>query len=144
MENNERNFGNDSSNLKYKSVDGGFENPDSEKAGMISEIGSKISDSIRHAGSDMSDNADNAITTAGQKMTNLAGKLRKSSEADGTIGSAVGAVADGIESSGKYLANSSLSGIEHDLVSVVRRHPIPSIWVGIGLGVLVGSLVSRR
>ena len=53
------------------------------------------------------------------------------------LGSAASAVADTLESSGRYLEESGLSGIGEDLTSMIRRNPVPALLVGIGLGFLI-------
>jgi ElaB/YqjD/DUF883 family membrane-anchored ribosome-binding protein len=59
------------------------------------------------------------------------------------VGSAAGAVADGLESSGRYLQEHGVGDITDDLAGVIRRNPLPSLCVAFGVGFLVG-MVSRR
>lgn len=144
MEETKPTFSNESSGRKFNSVIGSMEKAMNDTAEKATEVGSKIAGRAQHLGAEIADRADETVSSLGRGVTQFAGKIRENSPVKGTIGSAAGAVADGLESSGKYLTDSGLSGIEEDLASVVRRHPMPSVFVGIGLGVLLGRMVMRK
>jgi len=50
-------------------------------------------------------------------------------------------VAQTLESSGRYLQEQGLEGIGEDLSAVIRRHPLPSVLVGICLGFCMARLI---
>jgi ElaB/YqjD/DUF883 family membrane-anchored ribosome-binding protein len=59
------------------------------------------------------------------------------------IGSAAGAVADQLETGGRYLQQHGISDMTDDLAGVVRRNPLPALCVAFGVGFMIG-MVSRR
>jgi ElaB/YqjD/DUF883 family membrane-anchored ribosome-binding protein len=89
------------------------------------------------------DKADDALASMGQRMSTMAGSLRQSAPREGVVGSAAGAVADRLESGGRYLQEHGLGDISDDLAGVVRRNPFPALCVAFGVGFLIG-MVSRR
>lgn len=63
---------------------------------------------------------------------------------DGAIGQASAAVAQRLEDAGEYIETEGLRGIEDDISELIRRNPITSLMIGIGLGYLVARSLSRR
>jgi ElaB/YqjD/DUF883 family membrane-anchored ribosome-binding protein len=60
------------------------------------------------------------------------------------VGSAAGAVADRLESGGRYLQEHGVSEITDDLGGLVRRNPLPALCLAFGVGFLIGMAASRR
>jgi hypothetical protein len=89
------------------------------------------------------DKTDDALSSMGQRMSSMAGSLRQSAPRSGAVGSAAGAVADRLESGGRYLQEHGVGEITDDLAGVIRRNPLPSLCVAFGVGFLIG-MVSRR
>jgi hypothetical protein len=88
---------------------------------------------------------DDGIAAVGHQMNALGEKVREAAPHNGAIGSAATAVADELQAGGHYLEGHGLEAIGKDLTDVVRRHPIPSLLVGFGLGCLLGmTLLQRR
>jgi ElaB/YqjD/DUF883 family membrane-anchored ribosome-binding protein len=106
---------------------------------LASNVSQRAGDLAERAG----DKADDALSSMGQRMSSMAGSLRQSAPREGVIGSAAGAVADRLESGGRYLQEHGVSDIGDDLASVVRRNPFPALCVAFGVGFLIG-MVSRR
>jgi len=79
----------------------------------------------------------------GQRMSSVAGTLRQQAPRSGVMGSAAGAVADRLESGGRYLQEHGVSDITDDLGGLVRRNPIPALCLAFGVGFLIG-MASRR
>jgi hypothetical protein len=89
--------------------------------------------------------ADDGIAAVGHQMNALGDKVREAGPHNGTLGSATAAVADELQAGGHYLEGHGLEAIGKDLTDVVRRHPVPSLLVGFGLGCLIGmTLLQRR
>ena len=89
--------------------------------------------------------ADDGIAAVGHEMKALGGKVRASTSPSGAIGSATTAVADELQAGGQYLEGHGLEAIGKDLTDVVRRHPIPSLLIGFGIGCLLGmTLLQKR
>ena len=89
------------------------------------------------------DRADDTLSSMGQRMSSMAGSLRQSAPREGVIGSAAGAVADRLDSGGRYLQSHGVGDITNDLAGVVRRNPLPSVCIAFGVGFLIG-MASRR
>lgn len=94
-------------------------------------------------GAAASEKVHNATTTVGEKMSSLAGSLRQSAPQEGTIGSAAHKVADGLETAGSYLQDKSLENMASDVTSLIRRYPIQSLLIGVGVGYLLSRSSER-
>jgi len=82
---------------------------------------------------DVGKKADDAAHVVAGGMKSLAKTLRDTE----SLGAASCAVADTLESGGRYLQESGLSGIGTDVGKMVRKNPIPAFFIGIGLGFLI-------
>jgi hypothetical protein len=82
--------------------------------------------------------ADDAVASAGHGIQELGERLRQRSPEGGPFGAASRAVARGVQEGGEYLEESKLSGMADDVSNLIRKHPIPSILIGIGIGWFVG------
>jgi len=88
--------------------------------------------------------AESAVHSVGSGMEQLAGTIREKGPHDGNLGNATNRVASTLESGGKYLQEEGLSGMADDLTNVIKRNPIPALFVGIGIGFLLAHATSRR
>jgi len=86
---------------------------------------------------------DDALASVGQRMSSVAGTLRQAVPRTGPVGSAAGAVADRLETGGRYLQEHGVSDITDDLAGAIRRNPLPALAIAFGIGLFVG-MVSRR
>jgi hypothetical protein len=50
-------------------------------------------------------------------------------------------VAEGVKGSGRYLEEAKLSGMAHDVETVVKNHPIPAMLVCLGVGICIGRVL---
>ena len=78
-----------------------------------------------------------APTSAGSSVKGLGEKIKEQGPHDGVMGTATKHVGDTLEAGGKYLEEAGLSGVVEDLTALVRRNPIPAVFVGLGIGVLL-------
>jgi len=83
------------------------------------------------------ESAQGAIATA---TTAVAGGLES---AQGAIATATTAVADGVESASSYLQERKFEDMATDLTALIRRYPVQSLLVGVGLGYLLARLTTR-
>jgi hypothetical protein len=88
--------------------------------------------------------ADSAVHSVGSGIEELAGTIREKGPHEGVLGTATTKVANTLESGGHYLQEEGLSGMAEDLTNVIRRNPIPALFVGIGIGFLLARATSRR
>jgi len=87
--------------------------------------------------------AQQGLATVGNRMSSLAGTIRESAPHEGMIGSAAGAVAQGLETSGRYLEHHKVGDMVNDLGSLIKSYPFVSLGIAFGLGCLLGA-ASRR
>jgi hypothetical protein len=115
--------------------------------GHLQQAGSEAKQAAASAASGLTQKAhektDDALSSMGQRMTSMAGSLRETAPREGVVGSAAGAVAERLESGGRYLQNHGVSEITDDLTNVVRRNPLPALCLAFGVGLLIG-IVARR
>jgi hypothetical protein len=71
-------------------------------------------------------------------MQTAASKVRQTLPNEGVIGHAGAAVADALERSGRYVEDRNIRGMADDFTEVIKRNPIPSVLIAIGLGFLAG------
>lgn len=81
--------------------------------------------------------AENATSAVGGGMKSLAGSIRENTPREGVLGSASSAVADTLESGGRYLQEHGLSGVGEDVTGMIRRNPVPAVLIGVGIGYLI-------
>jgi len=101
--------------------------------GMAANVASKASDLAATA----TNKADDAAAAVGGGMKSMAHSIKDNLPREGMIGSASSAVARSLESSARYLEEEGVSGMAEDLTNLIRRNPIPALFIGIGIGFLV-------
>jgi uncharacterized protein YjbJ (UPF0337 family) len=112
----------------------------SQKAGeMYGDVKAKA----QEYGSAAAEKVSGASTAMGAKMSSIAGSLRESVPSQGMMGSAAQSVADGLDSAGSYLQEKDFSHMAQDVTELIRRYPVQSLLIGVGIGYLF-SRSSRR
>jgi hypothetical protein len=109
----------------------------SSLAGQTRDAASSAARTAGNVASNLGERADEATTSVGSGMQSLAGSIRGSAPQGGVMGTAASKVADALESSGRYLQEHGVRDIGNDLANLIRRNPIPSLLVGIGIGYLI-------
>lgn len=105
--------------------------------------GQDIKDSAREMATNVAHKAESATTSVGDSLRSAADGLREHAPQGGMIGRASGALADSLDSGGRYLQEEGLRGLGDDMTNVIRRYPLPSLLVGIGLGFLIARATTR-
>ncbi len=100
---------------------------------LASAAGHKAGDAAAYA----ADKADSGVASVGSGMKSLAGTIRENAPHSGVAGAAASSVAGTLESGGRYLQEEGLRGIAEDMTDLIRRNPIPALFVGIGIGFLL-------
>jgi ElaB/YqjD/DUF883 family membrane-anchored ribosome-binding protein len=108
--------------------------------GFISTATQRTKDAAKDAASYVGDKAEHATEAVGAGIENLGDKVRRISPKDGMLHNAGEAVADTLESSGRYLEEHGLSGIGEDVTSMVRRNPIPALLIAVGIGFMLARI----
>jgi ElaB/YqjD/DUF883 family membrane-anchored ribosome-binding protein len=85
-----------------------------------------------------------ALHGMGSGMTSAAERIRERAPQEGRAGRIAEKVASTLETGGRYLAERDVPAIADDVAGVVTRYPMQSMWVGLGVGFLLGRLISSR
>lgn len=78
--------------------------------------------------------ANEAATVVGEKMGSLASVIREKVPHEGAMATAATAVAGGLESASSYLQEKKFANLATDLTALIRRYPVQSLLVGVGVG----------
>jgi hypothetical protein len=114
------------------------------KAGEMATSAAKtVGSTAANVASTVGHKADDAASAVGQGMSSLAGTIREKAPQSGVLGSAASTVASSLQSGGDYLKEHGLSGAWDDLTALVRRHPMPAVLIGFGVGFLLSRATSR-
>jgi ElaB/YqjD/DUF883 family membrane-anchored ribosome-binding protein len=103
-----------------------------------SNVACKTSDAASYLGH----KADDATMSVGENISSFAGTIRDKGPRGGILGAADAAVADTVESVGKELEQ-GLGAMAEDLTRTIRRHPVPSVLIGVGIGFLLARTFSK-
>ena len=72
-------------------------------------------------------------------MKSLANVIREKAPREGKIGTAATKVAGGLESASDYLQEKKFDHLGEDFRGLVRRYPLQTLLVGLGLGFLLAG-----
>lgn len=106
----------------------------SDAGRMASDAASGAGKMVSQAAVDVGQKANELTASAGSGIKDLGERLGRNTPHDGVLGSASQAVARTVRDGGAYLEEARLSGVTSDLAQVIRRNPIPSVLIAIGLG----------
>ena len=110
-----------------------------EANGAVAEMTAKAQD----LGVTAASMAGGAATAVGETMGSLASVIRYNAPHEGTIASAATAVAGGLESASSYLQEKGYENIATELTAVIRRYPVQSLLVGVGLGYVLARITKE-
>lgn len=112
-------------------------------ANTVQDKAQQVTDKAQDLGQQAVDRADAATTTVGEKMTDVAQTIRDKAPATGTVANVADTAADTLERAGSYLQQQDLADMRADLEGIIRRHPIESLLVGLGVGYLLARSTRR-
>jgi len=107
------------------------------------DLTSRAGDMAGDAAKNVGQRADNLAATVGDRAQTAADAVRRHGPQDGMLGNATKAVADTIDNTGRYLSNEGITGMVGDVGEMIRRNPIPALFVGIGIGYLLSRALDR-
>ena len=90
----------------------------------------------REFGATAAKKANEAAPVIGEKMKSLADVIRGKAPREGKIGTTATKVAGGLESASHYLQEKKFDHLGEDFRGLVRRYPLQTLLVGLGLGFL--------
>jgi len=114
------------------------QNVGSQAKDMASNVAHKAGDAASFVGQQAKDMPGNV----GAGIKNLAGTIRENVPHEGFLGTAGSSVADTLETGGRYLQEHGFGDMGEDLTNLIRRNPVPALALGVGLGFLLGRLMS--
>jgi uncharacterized protein YjbJ (UPF0337 family) len=83
------------------------------------------------------------ISAVGEKIGSLADVIREKAPHEGAVGTAATAVAEKLGVAGSYLQEKDLDHVLSDVSNMIRRYPVPSLLVGLGIGYLLARSTRR-
>lgn len=133
---------------KAKEAATGFGEKVQDAASYIGEqakaAGSSAMHSAEDAASYVGKKADDGLAAVGSSLKSMGDSVRHQAPGRDMLKDGMCAVADTLESTGKYLEEEGLSGIAADVTGLIKRNPIPALFIGIGVGFLLARAVSSR
>jgi hypothetical protein len=115
----------------------------SNVADKARETAFNVADRAKDAASSLGQKAEDATHAVGSGMQSLAGTMRDKLPQSGPLGAATSTLAGGLESTGRYLQEEGLKGVADDITNLIRRNPLPAMFLGIGLGFILARATSR-
>ncbi len=109
----------------------------------VQDVAHATSQRVQDAASAVGHKAEDATGSLGSSLQSAADRVRENLPREGMLGRASGAVADALDSSGRYIEDRKISGIANDVTEVIRRNPIPAVLVAVGVGFLLGRTLRR-
>jgi len=104
----------------------------------LRDAASQAGQAVTHGAEAVGHKAEQGVATVGSGMQSLADTVRQKGPESGVLGRASDAVADTLESTGRYIEDKNLSGMANDLTDMIRKNPIPALLIGVGVGFLLG------
>jgi ElaB/YqjD/DUF883 family membrane-anchored ribosome-binding protein len=121
----------------------GVEDTAAKASEKVQSVASSAMDKAQELASTAGRKAEEATSALGEKVKSAASTLRERAPHEGMLGTASGAVADTLDSAGRYLQEEGLAGMAEDMTELIRRNPIPALFVGIGIGFLLAKAFRR-
>jgi hypothetical protein len=104
---------------------------------------STIAHTTQQAAASVGGKAEDAAFTVGYGLQSLADAIRDKGPHEGVLGGVAASLAKNLESGGTYLQQKGLHGIAGEATNLIRRNPVPALFVGVGLGCLIAHLTAR-
>jgi len=112
-------------------------------ASDVKDRAQQVADKAQQVGSQVADKADAATTTVGEKMTDVAQTIREKAPVSGPVADVADTAADTLQRAGTYLQQQDLADMRADLEGIIRRHPIETLLIGLGVGYLLARSTRR-
>jgi len=131
------------------------ENESHGVAGAVSDAASYIGEKAKAATSSVMGSAgdaasyvgkktDDGIHAVGSSLKSFGDTVRSSAPGSDMLKGGMCAVADTLENTGKYLEEGGLANMAEDVTGLIKRNPIPALFVGIGVGFLLARALTPR
>ncbi len=107
------------------------------------EIAGDVADRAKDMAHAAGHKADDITHRAGRAIESLGDTIRDKGPHDGMAGSVSGSMAKNLEGVGHYLQEEGISGMANDVANLVRKNPIPSLLLALGIGYLAARATHR-
>lgn len=104
---------------------------------LASEAGCAVGTAASQAACEVGRQADDLTASAGAGIKGLGDKLSHNGPQSGMFGQASQAVAKSVHDGGQYIEDAKFTGMVEDVAHLIRRNPIPAVFLAIGLGWVV-------
>jgi len=98
-----------------------------------------MSAKAREFGGTATQKANQAAPVIGEKMKSLASVIREKASREGSLGTTATKLAAALESANDYLQEKKFGHLNEDFRGLVRRYPLRSLLIGLGLGFLLAG-----
>jgi len=109
----------------------------------VQDVAGDVKDRAQQVSSQVADRADAATTNVGERMSDMAQTIRDKAPTSGPVADAADTAAHTLERAGSYLQQQDLGDIRADLEGIIRRHPMESLLIGLGIGYLLARSMRR-
>ncbi len=103
------------------------------------KVVARMSVKAREFGATAAKKANEAAPVIGEKMKSLASVIRKKAPRAGALSTTATKIAGGLESANYYLQDKKFEHLGEDFRGLVRRYPLRSLLIGLGLGFLLAG-----
>lgn len=83
------------------------------------------------------------MSAVGERIGSLADVIRDKAPHEGAVGTAATTVAEKLDVAGSYLQQKDLNHVLSDVSGMIRRYPVPSLLIGLGIGYLLARSTRR-
>ena len=108
------------------------------------DVAANVMDRAKDAASNFGKKAESGLEAAGSGLTSAAGTIRENLPNEGMLRNVGERVAEGLETSGRYISEEGFAGMAEDVTDLIRRNPIPALLVGVGIGFLLARATTRN
>lgn len=107
-------------------------------------IAANVKDRAQGIASRACDGGNAALHRLGDTISGAGATLESSLASDGRVGSVVKSAANRLKSTGGVLSNYQVENAVGDAREIIRKYPVYAIAAGVGFGLLLRGLFSRR
>ena len=140
--------GNASTMDKAKEAASGLGEKVHDAANYIGDQAKAATSSVMHSAEDAASyvgkKADDGIHAVGSSLKSFGDTVRHQAPSRDMLKDGMCAVADTLENTGKYLEEGGISDMAEDLTGLIKRNPIPALFIGIGVGFLLARALTPR
>ena len=111
----------------------------------LQKLASRAQTEAGKLGETIHEKIDSTLSKVGHTISNVGGAIRERGSVGSQINDGVASVAHKVEQTGDYLSQ-GITGIGHDISALVKKHPLATAMIGLGLGFLFGrsKLMARE